>query len=150
MNHTWKIRYHWILLTVATISIAAGFAVVFINKTALNKRHFKTWHGFFGLLSLISGTPALLNGIGALYDVNLKSYIKPNVIKLIHQASGTVAFIFGGITLILSVYTKWFMKNSGGNKYVFLVAFITVLYSFVWTLQRPFLKCLRKMFKVPF
>lgn len=139
-----------ILLIAATVLIAAGFAVVFINKTNLNKEHFKTWHGFCGLLSLISGTPALLNGLGALYDVNLKNYIKPNVIKLIHQASGTIAFIFGGITLILSVYTKWFTKNTGGNKYVFLIAFITVLYSFLWTLQRPFLKCLRKMFKVPF
>lgn len=149
LNHTWKLRYHWIILTAATIFITIGFAVVFMYKNNLNKKHFKSWHGFFGLLSLISGTPAIINGIGALYDVNLKSFIKPNIIKLIHQASGTVAFIFGGITLSLSVYTKWFTWTSDGNKYVFLIAFITVLYSFLWTLQRPFLKCLRKLFKLP-
>lgn len=150
LNHTWKLRYHWILLTAATGCIIVGFIVVFVNKNHLKKEHFKTWHGLFGLLSLIGGTPAIINGIGALYDVNLKNYIKPNVIKLIHQASGTAAFIFGGVTLILSVYTNWFTKNSGGNKYIFLTALIMVLYSFLWTLQRPFLKCLRKMFNVPF
>lgn len=138
------------MLTAGTVFITIGFIVVFVNKTHLNKEHFKTWHGFFGLLSLISVTPALVNGVGTLYDVNLKAFIKPSIIKLVHQASGSVAFIFGGITLILSVYTKWFTRNTDGNKYVFLIAFITVLYSFLWTLQRPFLKCLRKMFKVPF
>lgn len=150
LNHTWKLRYHWILLTAATVLVAIGFLVAFINKNNLNKGHFKSWHAFFGLLTLTGSTPALINGIGTLYDVNLKSFIKPNVIKLTHQASGSFAFIFGGITLILSVYTDWFIRNTSGNKYVFLTAFITVLFSFLWTLQRPFLKCLRKMFKVPF
>lgn len=150
MTRTWKLRWHWALLTLAAVFIAVGFAVAVINKTNLNKQHFKSWHATFGLLAAIGFIPPVINGIPALYDVDLKAYIKPNYVKTVHQASGTAGYIFGGLALILSVYTKWFANYSENNKYVFLIALISVTFSFVWALQRPFLKCLRKVLKVPF
>lgn len=150
ITRNWKLRWHWGLLTLAALCIAVGFAVAVVNKNQLNKEHFKSWHAIFGLLAVMGFIPPVINGIPALYDVDLKAYIKPNFTKTVHQASGTVGYIFGGLALILSVYTNWFASYIDNSKYVFLIALISVTFSFVWTLQRPFLKCLRKVLKVPF
>lgn len=150
ITRTWKLRWHWGLLILASILILQGTIVAIRNKTLLNKEHFKSWHAIFGLLAIVCFTPAVFNGIPALYDSELKKFIKPNINKTFHQASGTVGYIFGGLALILSVFTKWFNHHSDNNKYIFLIAFISITFVFVWTLQRPFLKCLRKILKVPF
>ncbi|KAG5873230.1 hypothetical protein JTB14_009049 [Gonioctena quinquepunctata] len=148
LNHTMKLRYHWIILTIAFVLSCAGFLIVIINKNNKNKEHFKTWHGLFGLMAIVACIPAVINGTATLFDVELKNFIKPSIIKLIHQASGTIAFLFGGLAVFLSIYSKWFGKNSDNNKYLFLLGFTTTLYSVIWTLQRPLLKCFRKLFKL--
>lgn len=148
LNHTLKLRCHWIIISIGCMLIAVGSSIVILNKDRLGKAHFKTWHGLFGLLGIIGCVPALFNGTAALWDVNLKVFIKPSIIKLIHQASGTVAFLFGGLALVLSVYTNWFLKASGNNKYLFLIGLSTALFSLLWSLQRPLLKCFRKLFKL--
>nr|XP_023018549.1 cytochrome b561 domain-containing protein 2-like [Leptinotarsa decemlineata] len=148
LNHTWKLRYHWIILSIALLLVFIGFLIAVVNKNRLNKKHFKSWHALFGLISLVACIPAVINGTAALFDVELKKYIKPSIIKLIHQASGTIAFLFGGLAVVLSVYTKWFAKSSNNNKYLFLLGLATTLYSVIWTLQRPLLKCFRKLFKL--
>lgn len=147
LNHTLKLRYHWIAVTISLVLVAIGFIVIIINKNNKNKEHFKTWHAIFGLIALIGCVPAVLNGIAALFDVELKNYIKPALNKAIHVASGKLSVIFGGLALILGVYTNWFVKASGNNKYLFLLGFITSLYVTVWTVQRPMRKTLRKFFK---
>ncbi|CAH1169630.1 unnamed protein product [Phaedon cochleariae] len=148
LNHTLKLRYHWIIIAIALALILAGFLVIVINKNNLNKQHFKTWHGLFGLLGIIGCLPAVMNGTAALFDAELKSFIKPSTIKLIHQASGSVAFIFGGLAVILSVYSKWFGRASDNNRYLFMLGLTTSVYCFLWALQRPLLKCFRKMFQL--
>lgn len=122
--------------------------MAFFSKEKDKKEHFKSWHALFGLLANVAFVPALLNGIPALYDVELKKIIKPNTNKTIHEISGSIGILFAGISLILSVFTKWFANHSDNNKYLFLAAFISVTFSFLWTFQRPFSKSMRKLFKI--
>uniref|UniRef100_A0A6P7GT79 ascorbate ferrireductase (transmembrane) n=1 Tax=Diabrotica virgifera virgifera TaxID=50390 RepID=A0A6P7GT79_DIAVI len=142
-----KVRYHWIALTISSILVTIGFVIVVISKNNHGKEHFKSLHAIFGLIGLLGCIPALINGTVALFDVELKRYIKPALNTAIHVASGSVVVIFGGLSLILSVYTNWFKRNSDNNKYLFLLGLVTSIYILGWVVQRPMRKTLRKFFK---
>nr|CAH7721389.1 unnamed protein product [Callosobruchus chinensis] len=147
LTHDLKNRWHWILITAASFLILAGFAVIYTYKNNEGKEHFKSWHGLFGLLAMVVCLPSVLNGTATLWEPKLKNIVDPYLTKLIHQCCGTVALVFGGLCTILSIYSKWFVYTSGGNKYLYLVGLVCTVYSFVWILQRPLLKCYRKIFK---
>ncbi|CAH2008817.1 unnamed protein product [Acanthoscelides obtectus] len=147
LTHDLKNFWHWVLITAASFLVLAGFAVVYTNKNQEGKDHFTSWHGLFGLLSIIICFPSVVNGTATLWEPKLKNVLDPYVTKLIHQCFGTVAIIFGGLCSILSVYSNWFAVASHRNKYMYLVGIVCTVYSFIWILQRPLLKCYRKIFK---
>ncbi|CAG9858920.1 unnamed protein product [Phyllotreta striolata] len=142
LSHTMKRRYHWLTIALGVTLVIIGFTIVIINKNIKNKVHFKTWHGLFGLIATIFCILTALNGTSALYDVKLKNYIKPALNKLLHVISGSISLIFGGLTLVLGVYSNWFIKASGNNTFLFSIGFVTSAYVTLWTLQRPMRKIL--------
>ncbi|RZB39691.1 zinc finger protein 532-like [Asbolus verrucosus] len=131
-----RVRLHWIFQAIALTFITVGFAIVFINKNYLNKTHFKTWHALFGLIGVVSTIPSTISGVAALFNVNLRHYIKPKINKFIHIVSGIATFGFGGLSLILSVYTHWFARLSNGNIITFALGLGFVVTAVVWTLTK--------------
>lgn len=145
INYPNKIKYHWILQSGALCCIFIGFLIVYINKNRLNKQHFTSWHGLFGFISVLSCIPTLFNGIAALYNIKLKKYIKPNSLKAIHLFTGLTTFIFGGISLILSVYTKWFERKTNQNEFLFYAGLLITTFTVIWTLIRPIKQFVNKL-----
>ncbi|KAK9881013.1 hypothetical protein WA026_014356 [Henosepilachna vigintioctopunctata] len=132
-----RILLHWILQTIALISITLGFLIALKSKNDKNKSHFKTWHALFGLLGVIFAILSGLNGISALYSNALKNLYSPKLNKFIHVLSGTLAYLFGGISGILSVYSKWFGRKTANNSIIFGVSLILVSIVVIWTLIKP-------------
>jgi hypothetical protein len=138
-----RLRLHWIFQTIGLVLILIGFTVVFLNKNYLNKTHFKSWHGLFGFIGVVCSVPTCLDGILALYHGALRHYIRPRINKFLHIASGVATFVFGGLALVLSVYTNWFARHSNNNILTFVVGLALVSVAVVWTLVPPAIACCR-------
>lgn len=148
LDRTLKLRYHWIAIVISMILIALGFIVAVKTKNDRGKEHFKSLHAIFGLIAVLGCVPSAINGTVCLFDVELKRYIKPSLSTAIHVASGSIVVTFGGLALIMSVYTNWFKKHTDNNKYLLMLGMVTTIYVTIWTAQRPWRKTLRKFFHI--
>lgn len=145
LSYADKVKSHWILQSIALVCVFAGVLVVFVNKNNLNKEHFTTWHGTFGLFATLSCFPAALHGTATLYNQKIKRYLKPKVTKTLHLMSGITTLALGGITLFLSVYSKWFERNTNRNYFVFVTAQIAVGFTVIWFLAYLSKNCWEKL-----
>lgn len=143
-----KIFLHWTSLTAAAVLIGIGFLIITINKNRLNKYHYTSWHGLLGLIGVIAYLPPCINGVATLYGKDLKAYLNPKIVKLVHVVTGTLCFACGGISLILSVYTKWFARRTNSNLFIFLLGLVVTVFPVVWVVQRPLIKSVRNIAKM--
>ncbi|KAJ8918144.1 hypothetical protein NQ315_011601 [Exocentrus adspersus] len=148
ITHTLKLRLHWVPLTVAAVLIGIGFLIVTISKNRKNKYHYTSWHGLLGLIGVVTFIPPCINGVMTLYDKELRDYLNPRIVKLIHIITGVLSFACGGLSLILSVYTKWFDRRTNGNPYVFAFGLVMAILPVLWIVQRPLLKCVRNIYRL--
>lgn len=145
-THAQKVRDHWYLEVVAVSLTVAGFIVVEIAKEQRGSAHFTSWHGKFGLAGVVCAVLASFNGILTLYNVDLRKVIKPSLNKLIHILSGTLAFTFGGISLLFIVYdSHWFSGRTEENEFIKIFCFVILLVAIMWTLVRPALSIKTKV-----
>ncbi|CAG7728312.1 unnamed protein product [Allacma fusca] len=108
----YKITIHWICSAVGVTLGFLGFLAIYINKENKGAGHFLTWHGTFGLITLVTLTMVPMGGIGAKYSVAISKIvpIKPKFIKQVHRTGGLVASIGIFATVILSLYSSWFQS----------------------------------------
>ncbi|XP_045469640.1 transmembrane reductase CYB561D2-like [Harmonia axyridis] len=132
-----RILYHWILQALALILSIIGVWIAFQNKLNKSKAHFKSWHGLFGLLGFIFAILSGLNGVLTLYNRELKDYYSPKLNKFVHVVLGTLAYLFGGLSAILSVYTKWFEWRTHSDDIVFGILLFFIISTVIWTLVKP-------------
>ncbi|XP_076257559.1 transmembrane reductase CYB561D2 [Rhynchophorus ferrugineus] len=136
-----RVQIHWIALAIGYALSVIGFAVVYINKDLNNKHHFATWHGLFGLIGLIATVPPIINGTVLYFKKELSRYIdKPRLVKFIHVITGTVAFLFGALAIVLSVYSNWYRKRSTGSVYLFWLGLVSSAYPLFWAVYGPSVK----------
>lgn len=143
--HKNKVFLHWIVQTIAAVCILTGFVIVIVNKNLKNKVHFKTWHAIFGLISIIFCVPTCLNGILTLFKVELRQYIHPKLNKFIHISSGSLTFIFGTVTVILSLYSNWFVKKTGYTSQV--LCFMAIVLIALWVMVKPSKYLIKHMYR---
>ncbi|KAF2903855.1 hypothetical protein ILUMI_02314 [Ignelater luminosus] len=143
LTHKSRVKYHWIIQIVGIVSSLAGFIVIYINKNLKDKPHFHSWHGLIGLISVIGFIPSIISGIVALYGFALKNYIKPVNSKLIHRICGILTFSIGSITVLLSLYTKWFQRNV--NDLLTITWFIFISVILIWTISHASINVFRKL-----
>lgn len=161
---------HWILQTVGSLVAILGMIIEFMNK----QRHFTTTHAILGLVAGIFTLIGMLNGVTALFSVELKKRVKPIYFKMAHNITGMAAFVLGksvkllnlcresglfhqlnvqlfipGMTALHFGYDrKYMIKNSREDIRMWLQIFaiITIVLSIVGAL-RSLLKQLRIVFR---
>lgn len=134
-----RVKIHVAILAIGYVLSIAGFVIVYINKENKGKHHFISWHALFGLIGLICTCPPIINGTALWYKKEL-AISKPRLVKFIHVLSGTLAFSFGALSLVLSVYTKWFGRKSDESQTTFYFGLIAVTYPLVWAVYGPSVK----------
>lgn len=86
-----KKTLHWILQTVGSLVALIGMIIEFANK----QRHFTTTHAILGLIAGIFTLLGMLNGVTALFSIELNKYVKPIYLKMAHNVNGIAAFVLG-------------------------------------------------------
>ena len=107
-----KVLVHWVLQATAVICAILGFVVIFYNKYINDKPHFTTWHGLFGVITVIYIVIQSIGGSFVKYQF-LRSLIRMRLadLKLYHATSGLIAFTLVTFTLMLAMYSIWFTSN---------------------------------------
>ncbi|XP_030767406.1 cytochrome b561 domain-containing protein 2-like [Sitophilus oryzae] len=136
-----RVKIHWITTSVGYTLAVIGFIIAYINKNLKNKDHFVTWHALFGIISLACTLPPIINGIVLHYKKELSAYIsRPRLLKFVHVSSGTLAFLFGALSVVLSVYSNWYRKKSYRSDYIFWLGLISAAYPLFWAVFGPSVK----------
>ena len=107
-----KVQIHWVLQVAAMLCTSVGFGVILYNKNLHGKDHFTSWHGCFGLVTMIFVFFQAIQGLTVLYP-QLKFYkAKMSENKQLHALLGTFVFTLASTTIILGLFSNWFVKNT--------------------------------------
>lgn len=137
LNHKERVTLHWILQTVGSCLIAAGFVVIIASKNSNGKPHFASWHGIFGLIAIIGSAVAMIGGVVAKYSFPIRQIIRPVTVKVLHSLLGTIVYILMIFSVLLGIYSGWFKRHSSGTGIVVsnVIIFFIVQYVLVQPIQ---------------
>lgn len=111
-----KVLIHQVLNIAAVIFSILGFIIIYYNKHLNEKPHFTTWHGTFGLVTVVCVTLQSLGGDVVKYDW-LRKFLRVKMslgtLKIYHATSGLVVFTLVVTTMVLALYSTWFSSQVG-------------------------------------
>lgn len=92
-QHTQPVKrlLHWILQAIGSTMAIAGMIIEYVNRGT----HFRSTHSIIGLTAGIFTLIGMLNGVSALWSVELRKYLPPVYLKCFHNLIGIVAFVLG-------------------------------------------------------
>ncbi|KAF7267641.1 hypothetical protein GWI33_019131 [Rhynchophorus ferrugineus] len=93
---------HGVLLTLSCLAVTIGISVEVDSKRKRDRAHFESDHAILGLVSWLLIFVSVLLGLLASNTRTFHNYVKPVVIKFIHNFLGIAAFLIG----VGSFYTK--------------------------------------------
>ncbi|XP_076824000.1 transmembrane reductase CYB561D2-like [Clavelina lepadiformis] len=110
-----KVRVHWTLQTCAVVCGLLGFVTIVLNKIQNSKEHFKSWHGMFGLITIIYCVVQAGFGVFLLYPQVAKKWNwKLIQLKVYHATFGLLGFTLVSVTIILSLFSNFVANNVEG------------------------------------
>ena len=129
-----KGRYHWYFQIASSVAASLGFAAIAYNKYRAGKPHFVSWHAKCGLITAVLMSFQNFAGLGLMYPTS--KLLNPSgwtlaARKKTHAMYGCVVFLMATLTMVLSLYTKWFSKVAGEFVWYAFLALMTVLASVV-------------------
>lgn len=86
---------HWVLEATGSTAALTGMIIEYVSRSQSSKSHFSTTHSIIGLIAGIFTLIGMLNGISALWAVELRTYTKPVYLKFLHNLTGISAFTIG-------------------------------------------------------
>lgn len=108
-----KVRAHWVLQSLSIALAWVGFITIVVNKSLHGKPHFKTWHGTLGLVTVSYTTLQACFGVLLIYPKIAKRYNwKLIQLKIYHATFGLVGFLLASVTMIVSLYSNFTLKNT--------------------------------------
>lgn len=107
-----RVQLHWILQALAGCSITASFVIIILNKISLDKDHFTSDHGKVGLTAIVCAGVSIFGGIPTLYSFQLRHLAPPMFLKIGHATLAMCTYILGLATIILGLYSPWFLENA--------------------------------------
>lgn len=87
--------FHWVLQATGSTAAIIGMIIEFVYRNQRSKEHFATTHSIVGLTAGIFTLIGMLNGVSALWSVELRRYISPVYLKLAHNMNGIAALVLG-------------------------------------------------------
>ena len=93
------------------LAAAGGFGSIYLNKEIAGKKHFTTWHGFFGLLTCLGVLLAAAGGVLAKYNGLIRNYVRPINVKLYH-ATGALLGHHTFLTFTTTLPTTFYLQSS--------------------------------------
>lgn len=121
-----KAEYHKILQILALFCSVGGFLVIYSNKNLHNKKHFTSFHGLLGLITMIL---VLIQNFSGTFITYSKWLLPKNVklakVKLLHALMGSLVFMSACTTFYLGLCSNWFVKNS--NTYTWYGSAFSIL-----------------------
>lgn len=142
-HHRTKVFLHWLLQAVAGILITIASVCIFLNKIRMQKSHFQTLHGVFGLVTVCFTLASIAGGVTTKYAFQLRQYMRPIYSKLIHGIAGTVTYLLGVATIGLGVYSHWFQEDNDASVRLTLVIAIGVIA--IYVIIAPMLNTIHRM-----
>lgn len=98
---------HWILQALGSSAAIAGMVIEFYGKWQSSRSHFVSTHAILGLVAFILTLLGIFNGVSALWSVEMRTYVKPVYLKMVHNITGIAAFVLGKeILLQIKSYGK--------------------------------------------
>lgn len=121
LPYTSRVTLHWMLQVAAGTCILIAFLCIYFHKVNNNFPHFKTWHGYLGLITVILSAGASSGGILAKYSFQTRKLLKPVYIKVIHASFGSIAYILAITNICLGLNSDWFNSQANGALIVILI-----------------------------
>lgn len=112
LSRSTKATVHWMIQLAAIFFTSAGFAVIFYNKHLRNKNHFASWHGFFGLWTMVFVLCQAFQGLSIYYPGVALFKATLGQRKQLHALFGTLVYMIATTTLVLGYFSNWFVKNT--------------------------------------
>lgn len=115
-----RVKIHLVLQLVGAALIIAGFVIILVVKG--DGPHFTSNHGKVGLTAVICCVVMICHGFLTYFSQNLKTLVRPVVIKLVHVELGLITYILGVTAVLLGLFSHWFLANGSYNtRNIFLV-----------------------------
>lgn len=86
---------HWVLQAIDSRMATAGMILEYVNRDMRGVSHFHSKHSIVGLIAGIFTLIGMLNGISALWAIDLRKYVAPVYLKIFHNLTGLAAFVLG-------------------------------------------------------
>ncbi|XP_032691611.1 probable ascorbate-specific transmembrane electron transporter 1 [Odontomachus brunneus] len=94
---------HWILQVLGLICNVIGVGIMYNAKSA----HFLSTHGILGFSSFVIMCVLAIFGYPVMIAVKLRKFVRPVVIKLVHNFLGIVCFVLGMLAQCYGYSYKW-------------------------------------------
>ncbi|XP_070500771.1 transmembrane reductase CYB561D2-like [Chironomus tepperi] len=111
-----KNHIHWILQVIGGTMALYGIIIEIIDKERAGRRHFRSLHAIYGLVSMIFLCISIVSGLTALFSFEARRYLKPVISKFSHNILSLAAFVTGMVSLIYAwVDIRWASRYDPGN-----------------------------------
>lgn len=110
-SHSGKVFWHWVIHVCALICAYIGLGVISYNKYINGYPHYTSWHGFIGIIVCCTLAVQACGGIIELYPTALPFKVRKVILKRLHALSGTITFTGAMTTVLLGLYSNWFLNH---------------------------------------
>ena len=112
-----KIFVHWLFSVISAICMIIGGWVIYSNKEMNGKPHLQSWHGCLGFITIMYFIIQLFGGLMNKYSSRFSNYVDIKQLRLGHALSGTLLFALLTTTVMLGVYSNWFVSVVTGTSW---------------------------------
>jgi cytochrome b-561 domain-containing protein 2 len=109
MERSTKYWIHGVILFISAILVTVGIALMIDEK---NGTHFKSIHGWTGLVSWIFVLLSQCLGLAAAKAQAFSALLRPVYVKFLHNFFGLLGYIFGIVSLCYGLETGGFKRYS--------------------------------------
>ncbi|CAH0481248.1 unnamed protein product [Peronospora belbahrii] len=123
-------KIHMLSQVLAMLLLSVGGAAVYMNKNNLGKDHFTSTHSWLAGVTATLATFNMLGGLATTFGGKKTSWQWKNPG---HRIGGTLAFVGGGCSVILGIYSgSWGPSQLGENLQFKMTSSVAAAYSLLF------------------